>query len=189
MVILGRLAAPWGVKGWIKAESYTDPPAGILDYPVWFLSRPGRGDSPPGWDEVRIVEGRPHGGGRLVVVSLPGIGDPESARRYTHRDIAVPRQSLPAPALNEVYWHDLPGCRVETLTGAVLGTVDHLLEMPANPVMVVRGGAMEHWLPVVPQHLKHVDLAARRVVVDWPDDGLGSGPPDDGADDGSDGHG
>jgi 16S rRNA processing protein RimM len=166
MIVLGRLAAPWGVKGWIKADSYTEPPAGLLDYPVWFLSRPARGVEPAGWDEIRIVEGRPHGG-RQVVVSLPGVTDPESARLWTGREIAVPRSALPEPEAGQYYWEDLAGCRVETMDGVPLGTVDHFIEMPANAVMVVRDGERERWLPVVPAHLKRVDLATRTIVVDW----------------------
>ncbi len=167
MVVLGRLAAPWGVKGWIKAESFTDPPAGIFDYPVWHLSRPARGHEPAGWDEIRIVEGRPHGNGRQIVVSLPGVTDPESARLWTGREIAVPRAALPSPPAGQYYWTDLEGCRVETLDGVPLGTVDGFMDMPANAVMVVRDGKRERWLPAVPQHLKRVDLEARRIVVDW----------------------
>jgi 16S rRNA processing protein RimM len=166
-VVLGRFAAPWGVKGWIKAESYTDPPAGLLGYPVWNVARPARGLEPPGWDEVRIVEGRPHGAGRTVVVRLPGVDDPEAARAWVNREIAVPRSALPEPAAGEYYWHDLEGCRVETVDGVELGIVDHFMEMPANPVMVVRDGTRERWLPAVRPHLKRVDLAARRLVVDW----------------------
>jgi 16S rRNA processing protein RimM len=167
MVVLGRFAAPWGVKGWIKVESYTDPPAGILDYPVWFVQRPARGLEPTGWDEVRIVEGRPHGNGRLVVVNPPGATDPESARPWVGRDIAVPRAALPEPEAGQYYWEDLVGCRVETVEGVPLGTLDHFMDMPANAVMVVRDGERERWLPLVPGMLKRVDLAARLVAVDW----------------------
>ena len=162
MVVLGRLRAPWGVKGWIKVESYTDPPGGILGYPVWSVAK-ADGD----WEPVRVVSGRPHGAGRLVVAALEGIASPEDARRYTERDVAVPRSALPAPKAGEYYWEDLVGCRVVTLEGAELGVVSHFLEYPAGPVMVVRGGARERWLPLVPRHLKSVDLGARRVVVDW----------------------
>jgi 16S rRNA processing protein RimM len=167
MIVLGRLAAPWGVKGWIKPESFTDPPTGIFEYPVWHLSRPARGHEPAGWDEVRILEGRPHGNGRTIVVSLPGVTDPESARLWTGREIAVPRAALPSPPAGQYYWADLEGCRVETLDGVPLGTVDGFMDMPANAVMVVRDGKRERWLPAVPQHLKRVDLEARRIVVDW----------------------
>jgi 16S rRNA processing protein RimM len=189
MVVLGRLRAPWGVQGWIKAESYTDPPAGILDYPVWYLSR-SQGSSrhePSDWEEIRIVAGRPHGD-HAVVVSLPGVTDPESARRWVQRDIAVPRKSMPEPEPGQYYWHDLEGCRVVTLAGTELGTVSHLLDMPANAVMVVKQGAQEHWLPAVPKHLKRVDLAARLVTVDWwldeADDAHAPAPPGAGREEG-----
>jgi len=50
--------------------------------------------------------------------------------------------------------------------------VRHFIESPAQVLMVVRG-AQEFWIPAVPQHLRRVDLQARRVVVDWNADGSG----------------
>jgi 16S rRNA processing protein RimM len=162
MVVLGRFGAPWGVQGWIKVQSYTDPPDGLLGYGTWCVARHGGG-----WDEVRVREGRPHGND-LLVVALEGIHSPEEARAYTSREIAAARTDLPALAPGEFYWDDLVGCRVVTVGGVELGTVTHFHEFPANPVMAVKGaGRNEHWVPLVPRHLKEVDLAARRVVVDW----------------------
>jgi 16S rRNA processing protein RimM len=162
MVILGRLGAPWGVKGWIKVNSYTDPPAAILDYPVWHV---GRADG--SWESVRLRTGRAHGTGRSVVVELDGVASPEDARRYVSRDVGLPRSQLPEPAPGEYYWDDLVGCRVATVDGVELGVVSHFHEFPANPVMAVRGAGRERWVPLAPRHLKRVDLAARRIVVDW----------------------
>jgi 16S rRNA processing protein RimM len=162
-VVLGRLAAPWGVKGWIKVHSYTDPPAAILDYPVWQLSRAGGG-----WEDVQVVGGRRHGAGHDVVVALAGVTSPEDARRYVARDVGLRRSALPEPKAGEYYWDDLLGCAVATEGGVELGVVVHFHEFPANPVMAVRDGAgRERWVPLVPRHLKRVDLAARRILVDW----------------------
>ena len=58
------------------------------------------------------------------------------------------------------------GCEVVNLNGIELGLVQHFIETPAQVLMVVRG-AEEFWIPAVPQHLRRVDLQARRVVVDW----------------------
>jgi 16S rRNA processing protein RimM len=52
------------------------------------------------------------------------------------------------------------------LDGISLGKVQHFIESPAQVLMVVRG-TREYWIPAVPQHLRRVDLQARRVVVDW----------------------
>ena len=162
MVVLGRLRAPWGVNGWIKVDSYTDPPLAILDYPVWSLAR-----ADGSWEDVRIVGGRAHGAGRIVVAELEGVASPEQARRFVEREVAVPRSTLPALRAGEYYWEDLVGCRVATLAGAGLGVVSHFLEFPAGPVMVVVDGARQRWLPLAPRHLKKVDLGARHVTVDW----------------------
>jgi 16S rRNA processing protein RimM len=162
-VVLGRLAAPWGVKGWIKVHSYTDPPLRILDYPVWHLARAGGG-----WEDVKVVSGRAHGGGQDLVVALEGVASPEEARRYVARDVGLRRAELPEPPPGEYYWDDLVGCQVTTLEGVALGTVMHFHEFPANPVMAVREpGGRERWVPLVPRHLKRVDLATRQIVVDW----------------------
>ena len=162
MIVLGRLGAAWGIKGSIKVESYTDPPASILRYPVWHVAT-----LDGGWQTVRVLGGRAHGNGRSVVVELEGVANPEEARRFALRDVAQPRSALPQPAPGEYYWEDLVGCSVATLDGTELGVVSHFLEFPASPVMVVREGARERWVPLVPRHLKKVELGLRRVTVDW----------------------
>jgi 16S rRNA processing protein RimM len=74
---------------------------------------------------------------------------------------------MPVAGPGEFYWEDLLGCEVVTLEGTRLGIVSHFHEFPANPVMAVRGGGKEHWVALVPKHLRQVDLAERRIVVDW----------------------
>ena len=151
IVILGRMAAPWGVEGWIRVHSYTDPPEAILSYPLWRLAAPDGT-----WETVRVSGGRRHGTGQDVVVELEGVASPEQARRFVARDVGLPRSALP-----------LVGCRVATAGGVDLGVVAHFHDFPAGPVMVLRGSGREHWVPLVPRHLKRVDLEAKRIVVDW----------------------
>jgi len=38
-VVLGRVGAPFGVQGWVKVNSYTNPPEGIAGYGSWDLVR------------------------------------------------------------------------------------------------------------------------------------------------------
>ena len=169
-VLLGRIGAPWGVHGWLKVESYTDPPGALLKYPHWQLAGAGSvKDSGAGaaGPVVRLLEGRPFGGKRNLLVRLHGLDSPEVARQYSTLEIWVPRAELPPAAPNEYYWVDLIGLDVVTLDGVALGKVSHFVELPANPVLVVKQGGKEHWVPMAPAHVKRVDLAARRVEVDW----------------------
>jgi 16S rRNA processing protein RimM len=162
MIVMGRFGAAFGVKGWLKVESYTDPPEGILKYPE--LSVAARDGT---WEPVKILEGRRHGNGRTLVVAVEGLSSPEAAQVYGTREIAVPRSALPPTEPGEVYWEDLVGCTAVTTEGVELGVVHHLLEFPGNPVLVVVGGGRERWIPLVSKHVMDCDRAAKRVTVDW----------------------
>ena len=161
-IVLGRVAGPFGVKGWVKVKSYTEPTEGILGYRDWHVDVPGAGPR-----KLRPIEGRRHGS--LVVARLEGVDDRDAAAELVHCEISVPRGDLPPAGERQYYLADLGGLEVVTTDGYGLGRLDHFVETGANPVMVVLG-ERERWLPLVPRFLKEVDLAAGRIVVDWDPD-------------------
>lgn len=161
VVVLGRIAGPFGVQGWVKVVSYTQPPDNILDYETWQIGGPGQ------WKPVRLEEGRVTGKG--VQAKLAGIAGPEDARTWVGREIGVWRSELPQAAPGEYYWTDLEGFAVLTPEGAALGTVDHFRETPTGPVVIVKG-EREYWIPFVKDRIVKVEMAAARIVLDWPAD-------------------
>jgi len=158
-VVLGRVAGPFGVRGWVKVASFTEPREQILEYPRW---RAERADGTA--RELRPAEGRIHGKG--LVVRLEGVDDRDAAVALGRPELWVERAELPALARGEHYRADLLGYEVRNLQGVHLGRVDRFLDFPANPVMVV-AGERERWLPVGPGQLLKVDTTARRITVDW----------------------
>jgi 16S rRNA processing protein RimM len=165
---LGFVGAPFGVRGWIKLRSHTDPPERLLEHRSL---RIGRGDA---WQSYRI-EASGRSGGALTV-KLAGVEDRDQAQALRGAQICVARSELPQRDDKDFYRADLIGCEVVNLEGIGLGLVQHFIESPAQVLMVVRG-AQEFWIPAVPQHLRRVDLTARRVVVDWSAE-TGPGAPD-----------
>ena len=162
---MGRIGAPWGVKGWVHIDSYTAPPDGILDYERWFL-RLGSGERV----KHSVAEGQPHGD--RLVARLEGIEDRNQAAALTGAVIEVEREQLPPTGEREYYQADLIGLPVRNLEGVELGKVSYFLETPTGPMMVVQG-EREYWVPAVPKHLSKVDLAAGWIVVDWSAEPLG----------------
>jgi 16S rRNA processing protein RimM len=160
LIELGIVGAPFGVRGWVKLRSHTDPPERILDHRELQL---GLGGS---WRTFRI-ESSGRSGGQLTV-KLNGIDDRDQAQALRGAPVCVPRSELPQRDERDFYRADLIGCEVVNLAGVRLGVVQHFVETPAHALMVVRG-AQEYWVPAVPQHLRRVDLRARQVVVDWND--------------------
>ena len=157
--MLGRIIGPFGVRGWLKVMSFTDPLEQILDYPSWRVDLPRAVRC-----ELRPLESRRHGKG--LVVRFEGIDDRDAAIALGRLDVWVERRELPALKKGEFYRADLAGFEVVNLQGQALGRVDHFLDMPANTVMVTVG-EREHWLPLGPDQVFRVDLEHGRITVDW----------------------
>lgn len=162
-VVLGRVSAAHGIRGWLRVASYTEPPEALLDYPRWLLRRADGTEVPY---ELRDAES---GGGPHMRVALTGVDDRNAAELLRGCDIAVPRSELPPANEREYYQQDLLGFEVVNLEGVKMGVLSHFVDGAAQPLMAIKG-ARELWIPAVPLHLKRVDLAARTVVVDWPSD-------------------
>ena len=158
LIQLGLVGAPFGVRGWVKLRSHTDPPERLLDHKTLHLGRDGA------FAEFRIEE-RGRSGGALTA-KFAGVGDRDQAAALRGLEVAVPRAALPKGQANEFYCSDLIGCEVTNLQGEKLGILQNFVETPAQTLMVVRG-AKEHWVPAAPKHLRKVDLKARTVLVDW----------------------
>jgi 16S rRNA processing protein RimM len=157
---LGFVGAPFGVRGWVKLRSHTDPPERLLEHRKLQIGRDGA------WHTYRIESSGRSGG--ALTAKLTGIDDRDQAAALRGAEICVPRIELPQRNDKDFYRADLIGCEVVNLAGVGLGIVQHFVETPAQTLMVVRG-EHEYWVPAVPQHLRRVDLQARRVVVDWED--------------------
>jgi 16S rRNA processing protein RimM len=160
-VVLGRIRGAFGVRGWVKVQSYTNPPANILKYPIWQVGRAGA------WEALELEEGRVTAKG--VLAKLASIDTPEEARLRIGTEIAVPRGELPPTEPGEYYWHDLEGLEAVSKSGQPLGRVDHFRSVPAGTVIVVTG-EREHWVPFVKERIVQVELEAGRIVLDWEPD-------------------
>ncbi len=160
-IVVGRIAGLFGVRGWVRIFSHTQPLDNILGYSPWQLLRDGS------WVQVKPLEGRIQGKG--IVARLDGCDDRDAAAALVGCDIAINRSQLQPLAADEIYWADLIGLKVVTLDGVELGVVDHLLETGANDVVVVQG-ERERLLPYIGSVVREVDLAGGVMRVDWDPD-------------------
>ena len=156
---MGRVTAPFGVKGWVRIVPFTGSPAGLARYRRFWVGRQGE------WREVAIEDAAVHG--TSVVARLAGCDDRDAAARLKGAELAVPREALPAAAPGEFYWADLVGLDVVNAAGESLGQVQGLFSTGANDVMRVGEGKGERLLPFIATVVRKVDLAARRIEVEW----------------------
>ena len=151
---MGRVAGSYGVRGWIKVipgGGVLDALAGIRQW--WIAERP-----------MQVDEAKVHSG--TVVAKLAGIETREQALALKGAAVSVPREALPEAEEGRYYLADLLGLDVVNEQGERLGVVKQWTTNGAQDVMEV-AGERTRLIPWVPAIVKEVDLAARRVVVEW----------------------
>jgi 16S rRNA processing protein RimM len=165
MVIMGRIAAAQGIKGWVKVQPYTEYLDSLLDYKSWWI---GQEQGP--WREVEVMECEAHN--KTLAAHLPDCPDRNAAEKLKGLFVAVPRSSLPQQPNDEYYWSDLIGLAVVNEAGVQLGTVANLLDTGANQVLSVKGDDGEILIPFIANAIKQVDVKNKVIRVDWAADYL-----------------
>ena len=158
-IIVGKIGAPYGVKGWIKVFSQSHSPESLLAYETWYIH------SRNGW-EILETDARKKQGNHLIA-HIAGIDDINAAKQFTNKQIAILKSELPEAEKNEFYWSDLIGLAVITKQGEKLGQVNHMMETSANDVMVVIGDKRRLIPFVIEQIVVSVDLKKQEIIVDW----------------------
>jgi len=161
-VPVGKISGVFGVKGWMKIFSFTEPRKNILSYSPIYMSRKGE------WIEMEVSGGRAQGKG--VVMGLVSITDPDQALALIGSQLAIKKTQLKPTAKDEFYWSQLIGLTVVNLNDEILGQVDSLLETGAHDVLFVKDKERktEQLIPyVVEDIIQLIDLDKGIIQVDW----------------------
>jgi 16S rRNA processing protein RimM len=172
MLVVGRISGCYGIKGWVKIHSFTEPAENFLAFDNFSLKRRS------GLESIEFESGRRHGKG--LVAHIKGVDDRNQAEFYKGLEIVVDKAQLPALEVGEYYWQQLQGLQVwcrcngeDTREGVLLGIVDYLIETGANDVLVLRAceGSIDKLERLIPYLLgdvvTRVDLDEGRMEVDW----------------------
>ena len=163
IVVIGRIGRPYGVKGWVHLQSFTEPPSNLIGYRPWLIN----GSGVHGWEQRDCLDVRAH---RQSFVGLfAGVGDRTEAANLSGRNLGIHANSLPDPKADEYYWHQLIGLPVINENKVVLGKVDQIMSTRAHDILVVESAAGERLIPFVANTVISVQIGDS-ISVRWPED-------------------
>lgn len=166
LILVGKIGAPYGVKGWFKINAYTEVPEGIFEYSPWFVTLNGQ------QQEVKVAEWRRHNKG--LIAKFANVDNRDQAEAWLHGEISVATDQLPELEEDEFYWRDLKGMQVVAKNGYNLGTVSGLMETGSNDVLVIDAnrndafGKTERLIPFIQDEvIIAVNKDENTIEVDW----------------------
>ncbi|MCF6253564.1 MAG: ribosome maturation factor RimM [Thiomicrorhabdus sp.] len=163
-LIVGQINGIFGVNGWVKIFSHTDPRKNILDYSPWMIKFRGE------WQHIKVENSKVQSGGKTLVAQLENVTDRDVAREYMGCEIAIDRSQL-KQSQDGWFWIDLIGCQVVTQEGVLLGDVKEMIVTGAHDVLRVQSeseGGSEILIPfVMERFILSVDVKTKQIIVDW----------------------
>ena len=157
-LLVGKINGFFGVQGWVKIFSYTEPRKNILEYQPWYFIDDGA------YKAIEMTTGREQS--KTIVAHVKGIDNKDQAGQLIGKSLYIDKDQLPQLDDNEHYWHELVGFRVINKDGIDLGVVDYLVDTGSNNVLVIKGNK-EHWIPYIEPYLVSIDKQNRVINVDW----------------------
>ena len=161
-ISVGRILGVFGIEGWVKVFSFTEPRQNIISYSPIYISYKG------GWVDVKVSGGRTQGKG--IVMRLENVTGSDQVSPLIGAGLAISSTQLKPTEKNEFYWCDLIGLTIINSQDELLGQVDYLLGTGAHDVLVVKksSGNRERLIPfVMDEIVKLVDLKNKLILVDW----------------------
>ena len=165
MISVGRVARPHGNAGRVVIHPDTDfaderfRPGNAV-----YVRRDGDGGAVARFvlRDVRFHRGRP-------IVGLDGVSTIGGAEALAKAEVRVPEESLGRLPAGTFYYHELIGCRVETVGGRALGTVASIEGEGEAHRLVVEDASDELQVPLTAPICVRVDPRERVIVLDPPE--------------------
>jgi 16S rRNA processing protein RimM len=156
LILVGRVAGAFGVKGEVRITSYTEDPAALVRYRDL-----RREDGTPG---LTLTTGRPHKG--ALVARAKEIATREEAEAVRGLQLYVPREILPPPDEDEFYLADLVGLAAVDPDGAEIGRIKSVQNFGAGDLLeIAPPSGPTWWLPFTNEAVPDVRIADGLVVV------------------------
>jgi 16S rRNA processing protein RimM len=161
LILVGRVAGAFGVRGEVRLTSYTAEPAALLNYRDL-----KREDGTAG---LTLLSGRPVKGG--LVARAREVETREEAEALRGLKLFLPRAALPEPDEDEFYVNDLIGLEAVTADGDLVGRIKSVQDFGAGDLLEIQPPEGASWyLPFTRDAVPDVRLSDRRVVVVRPDE-------------------
>jgi 16S rRNA processing protein RimM len=158
-VAVGEIVGAHALRGLLRVRPYQP------GTPTLAQGRRVLLESGGSWSEAEVTHAGAHGRG-LLLLGLDGVGDRTAAEALRGTRLLVRRADFPVLDDDEYYHHEVLGFTVETVDGAVVGTIAGVMANGIHDVWEVRAGAREHLIPVVADVVLAIDRDARRVRID-----------------------
>lgn len=156
---LGRVTKPWGTKGQMAIYLDVDTPDDYAGLDSAFVEQ--KGQLVPYFFHVDQLNGN------RAIVTFEELDAAQAAALAGH-ELYLPLDLLPKLEGNRFYFHEVVGFHVVDDQWGDIGTLESVIEYPAQPLFQVMKNGTEVLIPVIDQVIKNVDRENKTIYISAP---------------------
>ena len=167
---LGKITKPFGIKGQVVMFLDVDSPEDYLDLDSAFVEI--KGNLIPYFFHIDQLNGN------KAVVTFEEISQDEALALVGH-DLYLPLDLLPKLTGNQFYFHEVVGFRVVDETHGDIGTIQSVIDYPAQPLFQIiyhpdenanptKKQEIEILIPVIDPVIRKVDRDSKTLFITAP---------------------
>lgn len=156
---LGNITKPFGYKGQMVFYLDVDSPQDYADLDSVFIET--KTGLVPYFFKVDNINGN------KAVVTFEEL-TPDEAHALAGHDLYLPLDLLPKLTGNQFYFHEVIGFRVVDSQYGDIGTLQSIIEYPAQPLFQIDKEGKEILIPIIDPVIKLVDRENKTLHIDAP---------------------
>ena len=159
-VVLGRITAVHGIKGWVIIRSFPAQPTDIFAYNLFIKNNK---------KNIKIIVEEFKVLTKKIIVKIESVNHIEQAMPFVGEDLLTDKQNLSKDSDSEYFWYELISCGVYNKANKKLGVVKFLERIGDNDVMIISSDneKQDILIPFIKTYIVDVNLDDKLIKVDW----------------------
>tara|TARA_A100001388_G_scaffold277176_1_gene267215 strand:+ start:2410 stop:2904 length:495 start_codon:yes stop_codon:yes gene_type:complete len=154
-IVIGKIIATHGIKGWVVIQSYSYPTHNIKNYDTFLYIKKIK-------EFIKIIDLKIMP--KKIIIQVENFDDINSSESLVGQNIFIEASDIPPLKKGEYYWKDIEGLEVYTSKDSYIGSVDFIFNNGANDVLAVKHNNELVYIPYINDHIEVIPN--EKIIID-----------------------
>ena len=154
-IVIGKIIATHGIKGWVVIQSYSYPTHNIKNYDTFLYIKKIK-------EFIKIIDLKIMP--KKIIIQVENYDDINSSESLVGQNIFIEASDIPTLKKGEYYWKDIEGLEVYTSKDSYIGAVDFIFNNGANDVLAVKHNNELVYIPYINDHIEVIPN--EKIIID-----------------------
>ena len=154
-IVIGKIVATHGIKGWVVIQSYSYPSQNIKNYNTFLHIKNNK-------ECIKIINLKVMP--KKIIIKIENYDDINTSEPLVGENIFIEASDIPALKKGEYYWKDIEGLEVYTTKNSYIGSVDFIFNNGANDILAIKQNRDFVYIPYINDHIEVIPN--EKIIID-----------------------